>query len=579
MHKVVAGLMLVAALSMLPSCRDDGRAEGVLRLADSLMEHRPDSSLALLRRDSLLFAGASKAVRMAYIVSITEAEDKLYVPHRSDSAMLRAAEYFSSRGPELQRVRSWYLLGRVYCDMLLYGHALAAFDKALDGEATVDSAVCRYKARASTWAGAIYEEKELHADALRYNKQAYEYARRADVPSVEVYALRDIGRSYSDMDKNKEAIPYYKRAANIAKSMNDAYLYNMVMEELAGVYTDANMPDEANEALLTSFVRRDDEDLAAHYFTLADYFLLDGQLDSAIYYNKRGIAYGTKMMKKYAFLDLARLYGKVDDNVEAIVCYEKYSEYVDSLKHDETVQYDDLLSRMEQMFDVERQNVALIDAKLHQTIVLSVVILAVTVAAFFVIRLFNKRKTAFKEQQYRIDLYWRRQRARDLQNIQANEEKIANLENELSSSSKTLTEIRKKLIETEAEMLQRRNEQIRFEHKHRDLLVADLAETETYKLFHDPTASPTLVDYHKLSAALNKAYNSFTFRLRDLYPDINETEVWICCMIKAGLSAKEICNISAYTFSSLSMAKSRLYAKMLNKKGTAKELDAFVRDF
>ena len=49
-------LMLFAAVvAAIVSCRDDGRARGVLRLADRLMEERPDSALALLRRDSLLF--------------------------------------------------------------------------------------------------------------------------------------------------------------------------------------------------------------------------------------------------------------------------------------------------------------------------------------------------------------------------------------------------------------------------------------------------------------------------------------------------------------------------------------------
>ena len=40
-----------------------------------------------------------------------------------------------------------------------------------------------------------------------------------------------------------------------------------------------------------------------------------------------------------------------------------------------------------------------------------------------------------------------------------------------------------------------------------------------------------------------------------------------------------ICNISSYTLSSLSMAKSRLYKKMFNKKGSAKDLDIFIREF
>lgn len=48
-------LLLVAVVAAIVSCRDDGMARGVLSLADSLMEERADSSLALLRRDSLLF--------------------------------------------------------------------------------------------------------------------------------------------------------------------------------------------------------------------------------------------------------------------------------------------------------------------------------------------------------------------------------------------------------------------------------------------------------------------------------------------------------------------------------------------
>lgn len=159
--------MLAAVLSAVSSCRDDGRARVVLRLADSLMEERPDSALALLRRDSLLFGSAGKAVRMAYELSKSEAEDKCYVLHTSDSAMLPVAEYFARRGTPLQRVRAWYVLGRVYCDLRLYGHALSAFDNALAADDGGDKIVYRYKARAATWAGFVYEERGLHTDALR----------------------------------------------------------------------------------------------------------------------------------------------------------------------------------------------------------------------------------------------------------------------------------------------------------------------------------------------------------------------------------------------------------------------------
>ena len=571
--------ILVAALSVLSSCHSDGRGEGVLRLADSLMEQRPDSSLALLRRDSLLFAGASKAVRMAYVVSRTEAEDKLYVSHRSDSAMLRAAEYFSSRGSELQRVRSWYLLGRVYCDMLLYGNALSAFGKAIGGEATADSAVCRYKARACTWAGAIYEEKELHADALRYNKQAYEYARRADVPSVEVYALRDIGRSYRNLSKDVEAIRYYKFAANKAKAFNDSSLVVMVMEELAGVYIDNRQFCKAKNALSNNISSTLNVDLAPHYFIRAEYYDNIGLVDSAVYYYDKGLVYGWEKVNVHAFLKLARLYKKNDDYVNAVKYYDSCLYNIDCLRRNQSTEYGNLMSNLENKLDIERKNVAFMETKMNLIILIIIILILIIVVCVVVYKSYKKHKKAFLDQQKRVERYWQEKRDTDLQIIHKNEKRIMQLERDLSSSNATLTELRKSLIKTEAEMLLKQNEIINFERKHSELLIADLTDTEIYKLYHNPLSNPTNSDYHKLLHALNNTYKDFTLRLKDFYPDISKSEIWICCMIKIGLSAKEICNISSYSYSSLSMAKSRLYKKMFNQKGSAKDLDTFIREF
>lgn len=261
-------MLFAAVVAAIVSCRDDGRARGVLRLADRLMEERADSSLALLRRDSLLFEDAGKDVRMAYVLLRTEAEDKCYVTHTSDSTMLPAAKYFAAHGTPLQSVRAWYVLGRVYCDLRLYGHALTAFDNAIAVNAGGDPAACRYKSRACTWAGDVYEWKGLYDKTLDYDKRAYKYAQRADVPSVLVYALRDVGRSYSYLTKNDVAIPYYQRAAEKAKAINDAYLYNMVMEELASIYIEENRLGEAHKALSSQFVSRTEMDLSASLFCI-----------------------------------------------------------------------------------------------------------------------------------------------------------------------------------------------------------------------------------------------------------------------------------------------------------------------
>jgi len=561
------------------SCRDGGRAEGILRTADSLMEEHPDSALAILKRDSLEICRSGKDFRLWYALSRTEADDKCYILHVSDSAIRIAAGCYDSYGSALQRVRADYLLGRVYCDMHLYGHALTSFNKAIAVDAENDSVINRYKARAATWAGYVYEVEGLHKDALRYNKLAYGYARKASAQVTEIYSLRDIGRSYRDLKRNDIAIPYYQQAAKKAKTIDDANLYNMVMEELAGIYIEEGRLDEAYAALNTKFLATTDKDIASHYYIWAMYFEKIGQLDSAVAYDKRGMKYSEISIKRDVSLDLARLLTKQGKRDEAMEYYEKYSVYSDSVKASELKETSDMLSQVEKSIDVERKNAALASSQLRLAAVMSILVVVVVIASVALLGMYLKRKRKQREQLERVRRYRLERSMKEKQRAQQNKERIALLENELTASNQTLSELRQELIRNEAEMLKYKDALTAFEQKHGELLVADLADTDVYKLYHDPVAKPTSADYHMLVEALNKAYGDFTLRLKEFYPDIRSNEMWICCMVKAGLTSKEICNISSYSYSSIGMAKVRLYGKMLGKKGSSRDFDTFIRDF
>ena len=560
------------------SCRDGGRTESILRTTDSLMEEHPDSALTILRRDSLEICRSGKDYRLWYALSRTEADDKCYILHVSDSTMRAAANYYNSHGSDFQRVRANYLLGRVYCDMHLYGHALTSFNKAITVESENDSTINRYKARSATWAGYVYEVKGLHKDALRYNKLAYGYAKKAGAQVTEIYSLRDIGRSYSYLKHNNTAIPYYRQAAKKAKAIDDANLYNMVMEELAGIYIEEGRLDEAYAALNTKFLATTDKDIASHYYIWAMYFEKIGLLDSAVAYDKRGMKYSDVSIKRDVSLDLARLLMKQGKHNEAIKYYEQYSVYSDSVTASELNETSDMLSQVEKNIDIERKNTILAETKTNLTILLSIIIFTVIVVSLILIKHYSNVRKRIREQQERANNYLSQLQETGMQKMKRNEERIAQLETELSVSNEKLTEIRKSLMRNEAEMLAKQNEHMLFKEKHRELLIADLADTDIYKLYHTPNAVPSSADYHRLVEALNKAYNNFTKRLKEFYPDINDNEVWICCMVKAGLSSKEICNISPYSYSSLGMAKSRLYFKMFQKKGGAKDLDHFIKE-
>ena len=561
------------------SCRDGGRAEGILRTADSLMEEHPDSALAILKRDSLEICRSGKDFRLWYALSRTEADDKCYILHVSDSAIRIAAGCYDSYGSALQRVRADYLLGRVYCDMHLYGHALTSFNKAIAVDAENDSVINRYKARAATWAGYVYEVEGLHKDALRYNKLAYGYAKKAGAQVTEIYSLRDIGRSYRDLKRNDIAIPHYQQAAKKAKTIDDANLYNMVMEELAGIYIEEGRLDEAYAALNTKFLATTDKDIASHYYIWAMYFEKIGQLDSAVVYNKRGMIYSNNTEKRDACQDLIRILNKQGKRDEAMEYYEKYSVYSDSVEASELKETSDMLSQVEKSIDVERKNAALASSQLRLAAVMSILVVVVVIASVALLGMYLKRKRKQREQLERVRRYRLERSMKEKQRAQQNKERIALLENELTASNQTLSELRQELIRNEAEMLKYKDALTAFEQKHGELLVADLADTDVYKLYHDPVAKPTSADYHMLVEALNKAYGDFTLRLKEFYPDIRSNEMWICCMVKAGLTSKEICNISSYSYSSIGMAKVRLYGKMLGKKGSSRDFDTFIRDF
>ena len=561
------------------SCRDGGRAEGILRTADSLMEEHPDSALAILKHDSLEICRSGKDFRLWYALSRTEADDKCYILHVSDSAIRIAAGCYDSYGSALQRVRADYLLGRVYCDMHLYGHALTSFNKAIAVDAENDSVINRYKARAATWAGYVYEVEGLHKDALRYNKLAYGYAKKAGAQVTEIYSLRDIGRSYRDLKRNDIAIPYYQQAAKKAKTIDDANLYNMVMEELPGIYIEEGRLDEAYAALNTKFLATTDKDIASHYYIWAMYFEKIGQLDSAVAYDKRGMKYSEISIKRDVSLDLARLLTKQGKRDEVMEYYEKYSVYSDSVEASELKETSDMLLQVEKSIDVERKNAALASSQLRLAAVMSILVVVVVIASVALLGMYLKRKRKQREQLERVRRYRLERSMKEKQRAQQNKERIALLENELMASNQTLSELRQELIRNEAEMLKYKDALTAFEQKHGELLVADLADTDVYKLYHDPIAKPTSADYHMLVEALNKAYGDFTLRLKEFYPDIRSNEMWICCMVKAGLTSKEICNISSYSYSSIGMAKVRLYGKMLGKKGSSRDFDTFIRDF
>ena len=90
----------------------------ILRVENIIKEY-PDSALTILDSLSESITKESQSARMYYYLLLTEARDRCYVPHTSDSLMLSVTDYYERENDKDKLIKSYYYTGRVYLDLLI----------------------------------------------------------------------------------------------------------------------------------------------------------------------------------------------------------------------------------------------------------------------------------------------------------------------------------------------------------------------------------------------------------------------------------------------------------------------------
>ena len=511
------------------SAEEEERVRLSLTLADSLMEDNPDSAMAVLRRDSALVLRADISERMMYALLKTQADDKLYVTHKSDSVIREVADYFNEHGDARQQAQAWYLLGRVSYDLNHTSSALSAWKKALAVEEETP-VVCRYKSRTASWLEELYDKNKMYKDLLFCSQQAYHYAERSDCArELMLYALRDIGRSYSFLKDNKKAIEYYKKALNTAKQLLDDELCQMIEEELAAVYIDEKLLHEAEIILNRHAKWISKEDLAPYYYTKGRYFEAKGEIDSAVFYYQKNIAIASMYSKTLTVKCLVELYDKQNNHTEARKYRELGKIYEDSLTLLKQVETQDNDKNVEENIKTQKQNDELVHNRLIIIVNSCLLGIVLVVIIFLITRKYKKNKKHFSDESRR------------------SQEQIARLQSDLTSK--------------------------------KSIIVSELSKSIIYTSFTNVRYQPSLQDFSQLEDVLNCVYDNFTERLKLYYPELSKEDIHLCCMLKIGIPIKTIGVYLRRSSSSLSMMRKRLYEKFFNKEGKPADFDTFVKGF
>ena len=125
-------LPLLLILTAFAACTETVHHAKALEEAEALLGSRPEEALRMLDSIGRQDGSMGKKERMRWQLLRLTAQNKCYVPFKSDSAALEVAGYYDRHGTPNERMAAHYLLGCAYRDMGEAPMALQCFQEAVE---------------------------------------------------------------------------------------------------------------------------------------------------------------------------------------------------------------------------------------------------------------------------------------------------------------------------------------------------------------------------------------------------------------------------------------------------------------
>lgn len=272
--------ILITALCITFNACQHSSIISQLRLADALMHNHSDSALNILQELSIEEM-PNRSARATYALLLTEALDKNLKPHRNDSLILTAVDYYKDNSNNNLKTKAYYYLGRVYQDNKEYIKATEAYLSALKTASPNQIPILQiYNNLAS-----CYENQEFYLQAIKTYKESYATAERMKDKYGILHASRGLANIYAIQDEEEKALSHYQKALSIAQSIKDSLWENAIYCDIAKTYDDQGLYIEAKKQIdLALQYAPSDINLSPTYFWKGTILYNLEELDSAIHY-------------------------------------------------------------------------------------------------------------------------------------------------------------------------------------------------------------------------------------------------------------------------------------------------------
>ena len=573
-------LLFLLLLLLFAACRP-ARYPQVLQEADSLASACPDSAVALLHGLRAEMAEERRAVQMYYRLLCIKAQDKAYIPHTSDSAVLSVLHYYEERKDRRHLPEAYYYAGRVCRDLGDAPQALDYFDKAL--EAMPRDGMLPLRSKVLSQMGTLFYRQGMYPEAL----EMYKGSLKSDSvlgDSVGIIANRlNMSLSYKSLGKQDSMRIFALSAHLLNRNMQRPPHTGDIENRLAWAYLCEQQYDSARLFLREALQNSNDRNKDAIYTTAGLFHQALGNSDSAVWYYQHLLHETSTYVRQVAYGNLAQLALAQNNPQKALHYLYEHNLCADSIQK---ITNTEGIRKVYALYNYqlrEKENARLREANARKTqnivyLALGAGLLLVGSGAFY-----RKRKKQWKAQWENAENLRKEAYRRSAQFVQDNraemeklQKKIRQLQRDLKDKGSMLEE-----LERQKAILANTNQQTLLEQDKRRLAEEGLFSSDIYLHFRQqleeevPHLTPQ--DWNDLQEQLDACYDGFTRKLHTLHLRLSSKEMQTCMLIKARFSNTEIGKLTHTSVEGVSSRRSRLYEKVFHEKKGSKEWDAFIR--
>lgn len=561
---------------------------------ESIMWAHPDSALALLER----MPKPSPDDRLndaTWCLLYTQAWDKNYRRHTSDSLVNIALRYFDKREDGLRKAQAWFYKGSVLKDLGKLEEATECYVRARDLTASFDDPL--FASLICQTLGRIYREQGIYDKAFDLFREAIHHVTQVPRSKDWSHAYSELGRTFAERNQLDSARHYFELSLENAELIKDLKMQGMAIGELGvvsrakGNYKQALEHGKKRLALEQSI--GNGRNIPQAQYSLGRTFYYINELDSAKKYFQQSLSSFQIQTKRGAYKTLYAISRKQGKYKEAIDYIEQYLVYNDSINNMDRAR---AIAEAQEKYDNEKlenekKSLMLEKERLQRAILRGGIVVALLVGSIafgYQRKLWLKerrlRKSEEEIQEYLANLHENEeiilQKQALIQSLSRDLEDKANLEEmareqlgqigRLRDDTEFLRaqnlEYKKKIDDYTRSASQNEDRIVKLEKlsdqnlalKSREAFLVDYIYAHT-EPFRELRINPRKFNnWALLYERLDILHDRFLSRLRKDFPTLGEMDLRVCGLIKAGFSTSEIAEVLCVAAPSVTKRKYRI---------------------